>query len=199
MRLTKITNPQTLPVGLDAIKNHIRIDLSESGYDPDLTDLTRTAAEWVEAETHVTLISTQLRAVWDYPPADIVKLPAWPVSAVDSITYLDLDGASQTLATANYRTSLVQCPATIRPGIDLDWPDTLVDGLDGFTVNMTAGYASASLVPHAFRHLIKLMVGHWFVNREAVLTGTVSKPIELAVESLKNITRVNEFEEFLVQ
>ena len=199
MRLTKLTNPQTLPVSLDAIKHHVAIDLSESGYDPLLTDLIRSAAEWVESETHVTLIATQLRAVWPEPPAEVVKLPAWPVSAVESITYLDTAGASQTLSAANYRTELVQCPATVRPGISLDWPDTLVDSIVGFTVNMTAGYASAAVVPHAFRHLIKLLVGHWFKHREGVLVGATSKEIELAVESLRNITRVNEFEEFLVQ
>jgi len=199
MRLTKLTNPQTLPISLEAVKTHLRIELDESGYDADLTDLIRVAAEWIEAETHLTLVSTQLRATWDCFVADVIKLPMWPISTVDSVTYIDTAGASQTLSTSLYRTSLVQCPATIQPAISTDWPETLVDGINTVSVNVTAGYGVAAVQPHLVRHLLKLLVGHWFKNREAVLVGSISKEIELAVESLKNLTRVNEFVEFLEQ
>ena len=200
MRLTSLTSPTTLPISLVSIKDHLRIERDESFYDSDLTELIYAARDYIQEETHLTIINTQFSATWDCWPAEKVHIPAWPIVSVDSITYTDVDGNAQTLSTSLYRTSLVQVPAYVIPAISDDWPDLLLDAIDAVNVNFTAGYGTAATdVPYMVRHLFKLLVGHWFKNREAVLTGTVSKQIELAFESLKNIARVNEFEEFLQQ
>lgn len=199
MRLTKITNPTTLPLSLNSLKDHLRIERDESGYDDDLKDLINAAARFIEAETHVTIIATQLRATWDCWPSDVIKLPAWPISAIDSITYTDTDGTDTTLATNLYRSSLVQCPCTVQSAINEDWPILQVDAVDAVNVNLTAGYgAAATDVPDEIKHMLKLLAGHWFKHREAVGMGKTSQ-IELAFDALKNIVRVNEFQEFLVQ
>jgi len=64
---------------------------------------------------------------------------------------------------------------------------------------LTVGYGNDdSMVPNLAKHLLRLMVGHWFKHREAVLTGIVSKEIELAADNLMKMLRVNEFEAFAV-
>lgn len=200
MKITKLTNPTTLPTTLNAIRDHLRIEHDEPAYNDELTSLIYTARDYVESETHLTLITTQLRATWDCWPAEIIKIPGWPVSSLDSITYTDTDGTEQTLSSLLYRTNLVQCPATVQPAIDQDWPDLQTDAIQAVNVNFTAGYGSAATdVPYMVQHLIKLLVGHWFHNREAVLTGTIAKPLELAFASLRDELRVNEFQTFLTQ
>ena len=196
MRVTKLTDPTTLPVSLSDVKDHLRIEQDEIDLDNDLTELLRAASAYVEAEIHATLITTQFMAVWDCFPADAIKIPGWPVASIDSITYTDTDGATTTLSSSLYRTKLVQTPAMIIPAISEDWPDTLADSVDAVTVTFTAGYgAAATDVPYMIRAMIKLLVAHWFKNREAV--GKSNVTIKLAFDALRNQLRVNEWERFL--
>src|SRR5207244_2259318 len=69
----------------------------------------------------------------------------------------------------------------LRPG--KSWPDT--DGSAGnVQVYFTAGYSDdASLVPAGLLHGIRLMVGHYYENREAATDRRIDA-IPLAVESL---------------
>jgi len=198
VRLTKLTDPTTLAVARSDVKDHLRIEQDEVDYDNDVDELIYAAMAYVMEETHHTLITTQYTAKWDSFPGDILKIPAWPIISIDSIQYIDTDGATQTLSPALYRTELVQCPATIRPAIDDDWPDTLADAIDSVTVTFTAGYgAAATDVPYMFRSMIKLLVGHWFKHREAI--GSSNTPIKLAFNALRDQVRVNEWQEFLNQ
>lgn len=198
MRLTKVTDPTTLPVARADVKDHLRIEQDEIDYDSDLDELIYAAGKYVEDSIHHTLITTQYTAKWDCFPGDILKIPGWPIASVDSIQYKDVDGATQTLSSSLYRTELVQCPATIRPAIDEDWPDTEADAIDAVTVTFTAGHGSAaSDVPYQIRSMIKLLVAHWFKHREAV--GSSNTKIKLAFDALRNHMRVNEWEEFLKQ
>lgn len=198
MRLTKVTDPTTLPVARADVKDHLRIEQDEIDFDSDLDELIYAAGKYVEDSIHHTLITTQYTAKWDRFPGDILKIPGWPIASVDSIQYKDVDGATQTLSSSLYRTELVQCPATIRPAIDEDWPDTEADAIDAVTVTFTAGHgAAASDVPYQIRSMIKLLVAHWFKHREAV--GSSNTKIKLAFDALRNHMRVNEWEEFLKQ
>lgn len=198
MRLTKVTDPTTLPVARADVKDHLRIEQDEIDFDSDLDELIYAAGKYVEDSIHHTLITTQYTAKWDCFPGDILKIPGWPIASVDSIQYKDVDGATQTLSSSLYRTELVQCPATIRPAIDEDWPDTEADAIDAVTVTFTAGHGSAaSDVPYQIRSMIKLLVAHWFKHREAV--GSSNTKIKLAFDALRNHMRVNEWEEFLKQ
>ena len=198
MRLTKVTDPTTLAVARSDVKDHLRIEQDEIDYDNDLDELIYAASAYVIEETHHTLINTQFTAKWDCFPGDALKIPAWPIVSIDSIQYTDVDGATQTLSSSLYRTELVQCPATIRPAIDEDWPDTLADAIDAVTVTFTAGYGTAATdVPYMFRSMIKLLVAHWFKHREAI--GASNTPIKLAFNALRDQVRVNEWQEFLKQ
>jgi uncharacterized phiE125 gp8 family phage protein len=131
-------------------------------------------------------------------PGFVLKIPTWPLVSIDSVKYKDTDGVIRTLDTSLYRTEIVQVPATIRPAIDDDWPDTEADAIDAVIVQFTSGYgASSTDVPYMFRAIIKLLVGHWFKHREAV--GGTNQTIKLAFDALKNQLRVNEWERFLHQ
>ncbi len=198
MRLTKLTDPTTLPVSLSDVKDHLRIEQDEVDYDNDLKELIYAAGSYVAEETHSTLITTQFTAKWDCFSSEVMKIPGWPIISIDSIQYVDDDGVTQTLSPSLYRTELVQCPATIRPAISEDWPSTEADAIDAVTVTFTAGYgAAASDVPYMFRAMIKLLVAHWFKHREAV--GSSNTPIKIAFDALRDQLRVNEWQEFLQQ
>ncbi|NDB18915.1 MAG: phage gp6-like head-tail connector protein [Actinobacteria bacterium] len=48
-------------------------------------------------------------------------------------------------------------------------------------------------VPKQAVHAINMLIGHWYFNREAVLTGTISKEIELAVAALLSPLRWRQY------
>lgn len=220
MRLTKVTDPTTLPLALNDLKDHLRIERDELDYDDDLTILIRTAASFIESDCHVTLINTQYTAKWDDWPQRVVwhktgdymrsghvyvrdayerlMIPNWPIVSVDSIQYKDTDGTTQTWSSSLYRTELVQSPATIVPAIDEDWPVLQRDAIDAVTVTFTAGFGSAaSDMPWQVQAMIKLLCSHWFKNREAV--GSSNVPYKKSYDALADHIRENEWTSFLEQ
>lgn len=200
MQVSKTASTE-LAISVADAKRHLQIEQIETHYDADIDAYIRTAQEYIEEFTNLTLFQTTVTAKWNRFPSSITepfRLPAWPVSDVTSISYRDTDGTSVNLSKAtDVQLSLQSVPAFIAPLPDAEWPDTQVDRVDAVTIVFIAGYGPTSTtVPHRIRQAIKLLVGHWFKHREAVVTGTISKEIELAVHSLLNQIRVNEFTEF---
>jgi uncharacterized phiE125 gp8 family phage protein len=195
-QLAKTSNPTTLPVSLADAKLHLNIESSETYFDDELTSLIYTARDLVERRTHLTLIATTYTAKWMCFPKCELAIPGYPISAIDSVQYYDTDGTLQTLA--SHQESLSSKPVFISPDVSDDWPDTQDERIDAVQVSFTAGYgATSATVPYQCAHLIKLLVGHWFKNREAV--GTTNGQIELGFTALVNSVQVNEFQEFSSQ
>jgi uncharacterized phiE125 gp8 family phage protein len=196
MKTVKQTNPTTLPVQLAAIKDHLRIEDSENIYDADLVDLIRTATEWIEDNCHITLIEKEITCYFDsFPQTREFRLPLLPIQSIESITYVDTNGATQALS--SYQEDLLDIPAKLYPAVGQSWPTTQSEKVNAVIIEVIAGYgANETHVPHLAKHLIKLLVGHWFKNREAVATGTISKEIEFSANELVKMLRRNEFEAF---
>ncbi|MCW5861278.1 MAG: head-tail connector protein, partial [Caldilineales bacterium] len=48
--------------------------------------------------------------------------------------------------------------------------------LNAIHIRFEAGYGAASAVPTRYKQALKLLVGHWYENREAILaTGAIPK------------------------
>lgn len=93
-----------------------------------------------------------------------------PVQTVDSITYTDADGATQTLAANQYKVDIVSEPARIVPAYGTTWPATRNE-INAVSVSYTAGYGAAATVPEGIKSWIKMRVGAMYENREEVVTG----------------------------
>lgn len=105
-----------------------------------------------------------------------IKLPLPPLISVDSVTYVDTDGATQTLAEASYQ--LIDggdWPSCLAPAWNTEWPETR-DQPAAVSITFQCGYAgataspvdSATDVPETARAAMKLLIAHWYQNREAV-------------------------------
>jgi uncharacterized phiE125 gp8 family phage protein len=198
MRIQKTTTPTTLPLTLSEAKRQLRIEESETAFDAELTSLIATAEEWVYATCHVTLLTTQYLAKFErFPDTKRFPIPAYPVASIQSVSYYDEDGNNQTIT--GYQSDLIQAPVAIYPAPETDWPTTQVDRIDAVRIAFTAGYGStAASVTNMPKHLMRLLVAHWYKNKEAVITGSISKEIELAADNVMKLIRVNEFESFAV-
>ena len=105
---------------------------------------------------------------------------------------VDPDGVEQTMPTDDYRIDCGCEPGLVRPAYDVVWPSTRTDA-NVVTIQFVAGYGNPAACPERAKHLAKLLLGHWYENREAVLTGAMSRPIEYAVSSLVRQLAVKEF------
>ena len=125
-------------------------------------------------------------------PCGAIVLPFPPVSSITSVSYVDTAGATQTwtAGATGYTTQLPagpHCgPALIYPSYGISYPSTRSQRAS-VTVRFVCGYgAEARHVPSSLMSAMKLLIGHWYVHREAVDTGinTVTSVLPLGVDSL---------------
>lgn len=149
--------------------------------------LIRTARDHVERVTWRQLCPAtyQLR-LREFPCAGIL-LPRPPLIYGEAddleITYFDENNEPQTLDPERYQVDQDLEPATIEPAWGTDWPSTY-DRPGAVTVTFQAGYASAAAVPESLREAVVKLVGHWYANREAIVTGTIASELPLMVAAL---------------
>lgn len=120
------------------------------------------------------------------------RLPYPPIVTVESITYLGSDGLDHEMAEGDFIQLL---NGSIAPLLGQSWP-SVGDSPEAVRVRYVAGYPvtdadpSVSTVPAAITQAILLLIGHWYRNRETVVTGTIATSLPLAVEALLSTYRV---------
>ena len=168
--LSVVTAATGLAVTRARAKSWCRVDHNQD--DADIDNLIKAATDYVQKGTYgnrqllPATLSIKACDWWD----DELNLPLPPLSSVSSLTYLDRNGASQTVATGDYtvRTYLNQ-PGTI----ELTWlstdtvPVLYADTSWPITIQFVAGYADAASIPANVQMAILLLVSHWYTNREA--------------------------------
>lgn len=107
---------------------------------------------------------------WDYQfdgwGTGGIRLPVWPVQSV-AVTYLDTEGATQTLAADQYRLIPGGYPPLIVPARNVMWPAVLL-GPAVVRGRVVCGHADPIDMPRDFLRAILLLAAHWYDNREAV-------------------------------
>src|ERR1035437_8331771 len=117
----RLAEASTLAVSLVDAKAHLRIDGTEQ--DTYITDLIRASIGYVENESCIALLTSK----WEFScPAldDVIELPMAPVSAITSITYMDVNGATQTLSSSLYQLDNSCRPAKIMRVGSATYPET---------------------------------------------------------------------------
>jgi len=134
-----------------------------------------------EAATDRVLITQTWQASFDCLSTPL-KLARQSVQSVASITYVDVDGATQTLAADQYRLTGWD-NSEIIPAYGVTWPTPRGDA-DCVTVTWVAGYGDdVEDVPAPIRQWILVRLATLFEHREEVVAGTIVSPIK-ALDSL---------------
>lgn len=173
MGLSLVTAPVVEPLSLSEAKLHCRVDIPDE--DALFDNWIRSAREYVETFTRRALITQ----TWDWKldafPCGVIELPLANVTTVTSITYVDTAGDTQTWSSSYYQSDLPTGPkaqrARIVPAYAQYYPVTRCQ-MNAVTVRFIAGYgASADRVPESIKAGMKLLIGHWYMNRERVQVG----------------------------
>lgn len=183
MGLVRTIAPATEPVSLVEAKAQCRIDGTDEN--DFLTALVAAARGHLEETTWRAFITQTWRLTLRGFPScgGPIYLPRPPALALSSFTYVDPDGATQTLTSDDYQLDVAADPGTLEPAYGESWPATR-DQPNAVSITYTAGFGDAAAVPADLKHALKLLIGHWSENREAVVTGTIATELPLAVQAL---------------
>lgn len=201
-QLQVVTPPAEEPLTLAAVKAHLRVDIDDD--DALITALITAAREVAETRTGRALMpQTWALNLDEFPPSirsgslerimfgDPIRLPKPPIQSVTSITYVDSLNVTHTMATTDYQVDTTCEPGRIVPAFAKSWPLNLLRPIAGVQVVYVCGYQDATHIPQSNLQGQLLLIGHWYENRETVLTsGAVAKEIPLAATALFNRNRV---------
>tara|TARA_R110000868_G_scaffold291244_1_gene551685 strand:+ start:1224 stop:1796 length:573 start_codon:yes stop_codon:yes gene_type:complete len=182
-----LTTPPSALLTIEQLRDHCRVD----GTDSDSALLAYLAAAVAYVDGPYGAVGKAIGAQeWTLSRGrvtgtDRVEIPVLPFVSVVSGSYYDAANASQTLTLADFRTYGGEDVAYIEPLVGNTWP-AMYDRPDALSLVISAGYAEP---PENVLHALRLLVSHWYENREAV-DGASLKELPLAVFSLLGISRV---------
>lgn len=190
--LTRVTDPTAEPVSLAEAKTHLRVDTTAD--DALIASLVVAAREAIEEISGRSLMTQTWDLVFDAFPDAPFTVPRPPLASVTHITYTDKDGNESTFASANYVVDTNSEPGRVALATDAEWPSTTLYPIGAVVVRFVAGYGNAGDVPERYLQALKLVIGHWYENREAIATtGAMPKEMPLAVQALLWMNRVKGF------
>lgn len=181
-QLRRVSEPDAEPITLEQAKQQCRIDDDIVEDNDWLTDAISEAREFIEGYLQSSIMPTvwEIQASsfpWTYPSA--IHLPMGPLIAVESFSYLDRDGVRQELAGPGaFRAVPNGTTGFLLPAFNTAWPPTRTEQ-GSLLIQYRAGYVDggspeAAQVPRAIARATKLLVAHWYENREAIITGTIA-------------------------
>lgn len=156
--------PAATPVSLTEAKAHCRVDHSDD--DALITALIRAAVSELDGWSGTlgrALVTQTWQQAFDGFPLRL-RLPMRAAS-VSALTYVDADGATQTLASDQYVLRRDALGSFVEPAFDVSWP-TVRSQSASVAVSFVCGSA-ADDVDGAIKAAILLRVGDLYENREA--------------------------------
>lgn len=188
MGLSLTSAPASEPVTLTEAKAHLRE--TGTGQDTLITSLITAARRWCEQYQQRAYITQTYTLKLDGFPCEpegitgpVILLPKPPLVSVTSITYVDGDGASQTVSASDYVVQTDTTPGQIALAYDDTWPVTRAQE-NAVTVVYVAGYGAAAAVPETVKAAIKLVLADLYRVRETSIIGTIETPNPAAVRLL---------------
>ncbi len=181
MGLKVKTPPSNDALWLADAKAHLRVR-----HDDDNRDILlaiKAATTWVEEHIEGALITRTYEQGFDFF-ADELELQRPPLITVNAVKYYDTAGVQQTLDPANYYVDDMGSIGKIVPIADTSWP-LYLERPNTVIVDFDAGFGTSPLdIPGDIAAALKLLVGHFYENREQQVIGTIATEMKFGVESL---------------
>ena len=182
--VSRVQQPVVEPVSLSLAKTQCRVDTSTD--DAYISHLIAVARQYVEDSLDITLCTTQWQAKYDIFPVWELNLPRPMLQDKEIVvTYRIGDGTYQALSSTagDFQRDYNSIPGRIYPNWAKAWPSTRGDE-NSVTVTYWSGYGDdGTRVPPSAKHLILLLVAHWYDSRQPVAAGA-SNPVPHTFDTL---------------
>lgn len=184
-----VTGPAVEPLTTAEAKTHLRVDASS---EDTLIDAYVAAARafYEDAAWRALITQTWALRLEQWPEGDSLVLPKPPLQSVTSVVYTDSDGASHTMSSSDY-VVYPQDPGRIWLAYGASWPTATLRPGPSIVITFVAGYGDADDVPEIDKQAIRLLVGHFYENREEVMAvpGISLAQLPLAARSIIHMRR----------
>ncbi|HZP34163.1 MAG TPA: head-tail connector protein [Candidatus Acidoferrales bacterium] len=199
----RVKEPEADPVTLDEVKQYLRV--TSSADDDVLERLIAVATRSVEGWLGRSLIQQQWQLTLDSFPYRMfrqgvpfaafrdIRLPRAPLVSVDSISYVDAGGQTQSIDPATVQVDKFSLPPFIRPAFGKTWPPTQAV-VNAVTILYTCGYADADSVPETIKLAIISLIAHFNENREPFLVNATVQKLPLHIENMLWNERIPPFD-----
>lgn len=176
MKYRVITPPTVEPLTLEEARTHLRIEPfgspPEHPDDAYISSLITVAREFCEQYLERSLATQTIQLLADefYPPIRLINAP---IQVIDSVTYVDVDGVTQTLSNSIYE--LDSYGNRVRLKYGQSYPATRIQE-DAITVTYTAGYTNGTSpdtypLPAPIKAAMLLIIGNFYENRQQDVLG----------------------------
>lgn len=188
--LMLVTGPTSPAVTTAEAKSHLRVDIADD--DTLISELVAAAVQMFEELNGRALFTQTWKMTLDrWPSSGRIELPRPPLASVTSIKYYDTAGTEYTFDSANYDVETGRTPGRVSLGYGQVWPAESLRYNSPIVVTYVAGWATTAAIPARYKAAIKLLVGHWYENRETIITsGAMPKAVPLGFESIMLMDRV---------
>ena len=179
-----------MPISIQDGKAQCRVDTDED--DLLISDYIGTATSRCELAARRTFITTTYDAYFDRWPPYSFEFPLPPLQSVTGFYYTDDDGVETEWAATNYIVDTSSTPGRLRFKRTAVMPSVSLQEINGVRIRFVAGYGGdPSDVPNIYKQAIKMLLGHYYENREALLVaqGLSLSELPLSVADLLGIDR----------
>jgi uncharacterized phiE125 gp8 family phage protein len=179
-RLTRVAAPENRLLTISELHDHLNVTFDDhDDYIEGLADVATAHIEGPEGIGLALLTQTWCLSIDRLPRS--FSIPLGPVQSVDSITYRDEAGDEHTVDPVTLNVDIRRDGARVHCAAPVSNP------LPGSVkVTFTTGFGDDSAdVPADLRHAAKLLVGHFYENREATSTVELST-VPFGVECILN-------------
>lgn len=176
-----VTAPTAEPVSVDEVRLQERISyVDESSV---LIGYIAAARAHIEGYTSRALMTQTWRVTMPWF-ADRIWLPRAAPLQADSvaITYYDSSNVLQSLDASRYLVHEDGEPASLGLAPNQQWPTT-IGRIDAVRIAYDCGWSAADDVPAPLRQAVAILAAHWYLNREATTTESMSD-VPFGVEAL---------------
>jgi uncharacterized phiE125 gp8 family phage protein len=146
------------PVTATQVKQQCGISSGDTTYDALITRMIASERAFVEKYCGIRIVTQTVIAKCD-GFCDFGRLPFGPVQSISSVSYVDTDGADQTLATSVYETRADGLQALIVLKYNQSWP--AIQPGSRIAVTAVVGWAT---VPSDLQSAILLRIGRLFFS-----------------------------------
>jgi uncharacterized phiE125 gp8 family phage protein len=177
----RVKTPATAePLTLTEARAHSRFDsFAEDGV---IASYILAAREYIENLSGRTLCPTTFVMSLDaFPCTNWLDLPREPVQSITAITYTNGTGGTSTWSSAAWELDVYSTPARLRPKDGYDWPTDVADALGAVEIEFIAGYAGPEAIPQPIMQALRMLVGYYLENREAVMLNDTPRDMPWSV------------------
>lgn len=188
--LTLLTPPDGEPITLDQAKAHLRVEIEFEDDDDYITSLIKVCRQEIEIESDNIFKRQGWLLSVDHFCTPEFLLRKHPVTDVDSIQYIDADGARQTLSPDLYQIDLTPLYARVWPAYSTSWPSIRSGTLNTVEIRFTAGHEdTAQGIPETLIHALKMRIAEKYERREDAVVGQSVTPAYSTSDRLVGLHR----------